>query len=201
MNSQEITCKIVVTGGPGGGKTTALDLFQRELATKVKIVPEAASLLFKCGLSREVELERRKIFQQSIYKMQITLEEIFHHTYQDRVLICDRGTLDGLVYWPNSEKSYFDAISSNIQNELNRYRAVIFFQTAAAYKEDVKSNNPFRTEDEKLATELDLKLKNVWEKHPNFHYIPANFSFMSKITDGLNTIHKVIKDLNIKPCI
>ena len=30
---------IVVTGGPGGGKTTALDLFQRELKSAVKIVP------------------------------------------------------------------------------------------------------------------------------------------------------------------
>lgn len=198
--NHEIACKIVVTGGPGGGKTTALDLFQRELATKVKIVPEAASLLFKCGLSRETELERKKIFQHSIYKMQINLEDIFHNTFRERVLICDRGTLDGLVYWPNSMESYYKVIQSNLENEISRYQAVIFFQTAAAYKEDVKSNNPFRTEDEQLATELDNRLKAIWEKHPNFHYIPANSSFMKKITHGLDTIHSVINQLQIKPC-
>lgn len=193
--SKETTCKIVVTGGPGGGKTTALDLFQRELSSKVKVVPEAASLLFKCGLSREKELERKKIFQHSIYKMQLNLEEIFHNTYRDKVLICDRGTLDGLAYWPNSEESYFATIQSTQKIEINRYRAVIFFQTAAAYREDIRSNNPFRTEDEKLATELDNKLKSTWEMHPNFHYIPADSSFMKKITQGLNTIQHVINQL------
>ena len=37
--------KVVVTGGPGGGKTTALDLFCRELGDKVAVVPEAATVL------------------------------------------------------------------------------------------------------------------------------------------------------------
>jgi adenylate kinase len=51
---------IVVTGGPGGGKTTALDLFQRELKTAVKIVPEAATLLFGHGLDRETQNDHAK---------------------------------------------------------------------------------------------------------------------------------------------
>lgn len=98
---------IVVTGGPGGGKTTALDLFQRELKSAGKIVPEAA---------------------------------------------------------------------------------VIFFQTAAIHGEDVKSNNPYRTEDSRTAVALDEKLQRVWSRHPNFHFIPAQLSFMAKINHGLETI-------------
>ena len=31
--------RIVLTGGPGGGKTTAADLFRREIGEKVVIVP------------------------------------------------------------------------------------------------------------------------------------------------------------------
>ena len=34
-------CKIVLTGGPGGGKTTAADLYRREIGDEVVIVPEA----------------------------------------------------------------------------------------------------------------------------------------------------------------
>jgi hypothetical protein len=187
--------KIVVTGGPGGGKTTALDLFQRELSREVKIVPEAASMLFEYGLYREKEVERIKIMQRSIYKMQTSLEEIFHETFHDRLLICDRGTLDGIAYWPEDEKNFFDSIHSNFEAELSRYEAVIFFQTAAASGEDVKSNNPFRTEDARAATEIDEKLKKVWQRHPNFHYIPSSSSFMRKITHGLITIQTVIEKI------
>jgi len=33
-------------GGPGGGKTTAADLYRREIGEGVVIVPEAATLLY-----------------------------------------------------------------------------------------------------------------------------------------------------------
>ncbi|MFM7034839.1 MAG: AAA family ATPase, partial [Planctomycetia bacterium] len=89
---------IVVTGGPGGGKTTALDLFQRELKTAVTIVTEAATLLFGHGLDRDHGAGKLKILQRSIYRMQVSLEEIFRDFYPDRLLICDRGTLDWLAY-------------------------------------------------------------------------------------------------------
>ena len=56
---------IVVTGGPGGGKTTALDLFQRELKTAVKVVPEAATMLFGHGLDRETGNADGKLLQQA----------------------------------------------------------------------------------------------------------------------------------------
>ncbi len=45
-------CRIVLTGGPGGGKTTAADLFRREIGDRVVIVPEAATILFQGGFPR-----------------------------------------------------------------------------------------------------------------------------------------------------
>jgi len=44
--------RIVLTGGPGGGKTTAADLFRRELGERVVLVPESATLLFMGGFPR-----------------------------------------------------------------------------------------------------------------------------------------------------
>ena len=38
-------CRIVLTGGPGGGKTTAADLFRREIGDREVVVPEAATLV------------------------------------------------------------------------------------------------------------------------------------------------------------
>ena len=186
---------IVVTGGPGGGKTTALDLFQRELKTAVKIVPEAATLLFGHGLDREAGKGDGKLLQRSIYRMQISLEGIFRDFYSDRLLICDRGTLDGLAYWPDDEQSYFETLDTTFEAEAARYGAVIFFQTAAIQGEDVKSNNPYRREDSETAVRLDEKLRMVWERHPHFHFIPTELSFMAKINHGLSVIAAVLKEM------
>ncbi len=37
-------CRIVLTGGPGGGKTTAADLFRREIGERVVIFFESAAV-------------------------------------------------------------------------------------------------------------------------------------------------------------
>lgn len=186
---------IVVTGGPGGGKTTALDLFQRELKSAVKIVPEAATLLFGHGLDHEARHGDTRLLQHSIYRMQVSLEGIFRDFYADRLLICDRGTLDGLAYWPGDEQSYFDRVGTTFEAEAARYGAAIFFQTAAVHGEDVTSNNPYRTEDSRTAVTLDDKLRRVWERHPNFHFIPTELSFMAKINHGLKAIAGVLERL------
>ena len=186
---------IVVTGGPGGGKTTALDLFQREFKSAVKIVPEAATLLFGYGFGRDLGSEKSKALQSAIYTMQVSMEGIFRDFYSDRLLICDRGTLDGLAYWSGDESSYFTTIGSTFAKEAARYGAVIFFQTAAVHGEDVKSNNPYRQEDSKTAVALDEKLRRVWERHPNFHFIPTEPSFVRKINHGLTVIAEVLETI------
>lgn len=102
--------KVVVTGGPGGGKTTALDLFRRELNDKITVVPEAATLLFSGGVTRCDDPEACKMVQQTIYQLQKNLEEIHQAQYPDRMLVCDRGSLDGLAYWPDSEQDFFQSL-------------------------------------------------------------------------------------------
>jgi hypothetical protein len=125
--------------------------------------------------------------------MQTSLEAIFREFYADRLLMCDRGTLDGLAYWPDDEQSYLARVGTTFEAEVARYGAVILFQTAAVHGEDVKSTNPYRTEDSQPAVALDEKLRRVWSRHPNFHFIPAQLSFMAKINHGLKTIADVLK--------
>jgi hypothetical protein len=40
---------------------------------------------------------------------------------------------------------------------------------------------------------LDKKLRQVWERHPSFHFIPTELSFMAKINHGLDAIAGVLK--------
>lgn len=196
MNKKPL--KIVVTGGPGGGKTTALDLFQREYMNQLNVVPEAASLMFSAGMGRETDIAKIKLSQLAIYKMQKNLEESFTNLARGELLLCDRGTLDGLAYWPDSEEDYYRTLKTSLEAELSEYHGVIFFQTSAATGNAIKSNNPFRTEDSIQATKLDKKLQEIWSKHPNYHFVPNHTSFMKKIGMGIVTINKVLLDSQLK---
>jgi thymidylate kinase len=194
MASIQHNLKIVLTGGPGGGKTTALDLFRREFHDRIVIVPESATTLFQNGIKRSDSDDRQRKIQSAIYKLQCTFEEIYREVNQDKLLICDRGTLDGLAYWPDSEEDFFKAVNSSMDQELARYDAVIFFQTAAACGDNIKSNNPHRIESSEQATKLDEKLRKVWCQHPNFHYVDSSESFLKKIYFGIQTINHAIKN-------
>lgn len=184
--------KVVVTGGPGGGKTTALDLFRRELCDKLAIVPEAATVLFSSGITRCADERVLRRVQKTIYSLQKNLEDIQEKAYPNRLLVCDRGSLDGLAYWPGTDDEFFDEINSDFKREMLRYDAVIFFESAAASGRDISSNNPVRNESSERAAELDRKLQNIWSRHPNFYFVASSESFVRKIMFGIMTIENVI---------
>ena len=100
-------CRVALTGGPGGGKTTAADLFRREIGDQVVIVPEAATLLYMGGFPRVGENGVRSATQRAIYQVQINLEDVQSAHYKGKVLLCDRGTVDGAAYWPEKESDLF----------------------------------------------------------------------------------------------
>ncbi len=192
MNNLNIKKRIVLTGGPGGGKTTAIDLIRREFAGKIAIVPESATMIFSGGIERAENDDVLRAQQTAIFNLQKNLEDIQRATYPDCVILCDRGSLDGLSYWPGSEEDFFKSMNSNLETELNRYDAVIFFETAAKSGESIRSNNPIRNESEQAAIELDDKLQAVWSRHPNFNLVASSESFIRKVMFGIMTVENVI---------
>ncbi|MGF1873876.1 ATP-binding protein [Photobacterium frigidiphilum] len=184
--------QVVVTGGPGGGKTTALDLFRRELRHKIAVVPEAATLLFSGGITRSDNEQTLRMIQKTIFQLQKNLEEIHKRQFPDRLLVCDRGSLDGLAYWPGTESDFFKDVNSTFDHEIARYDAVIFFESAAATGHDISSNNPVRSESSEQAVQLDKKLQKIWSRHPHFYFVGTSESFVRKIMFGIMTIENVI---------
>lgn len=195
MPAENGRCRIVLTGGPGGGKTTAADLFRREIGDRVVIVPEAATLLFSGGFPRSAELHARRSAQCAIYHVQKHLEDVQSALYPDRILLCDRGTPDGAAYWPDETQSFFDAVQSSEKEELGRYDAVIFFETAAAGGHSIEGGNPTRIESDNEALELDRRLKEVWSRHPRFVIVPHDASFVKKILFGLAALESTLAQL------
>lgn len=194
-NGVEPRCRIVLTGGPGGGKTTAADLFRREIGDRVVVVPEAATLLFAGGFPRSAEVHARRSAQRAIYHVQKNLEDVQSALYPSRILLCDRGTLDGAAYWPEDPERFFAAVNTTEQAELARYDAVIFFESAAAGGLSVEGGNPTRNESNEQAAALDRRLREIWSRHPRFVLVPHTTSFVKKIMFGLAALESIVAQL------
>ena len=184
--------RIVVTGGPGGVKTTAVDLFRREIGERLVVVPEVATLLFAGGFPRGGGDDARRSAQHAIYHVQRNLENVQSARYPDRVLLCDRGTVDGAAYWPPDHIEYFQSLGSSLEAELARYHAVIFFESAAVGGLGIEGGNPTRIENLAEAAALDARLKALWSQHPRFHHVPHQGSFLAKIGLGLTELQEVL---------
>lgn len=190
------TFRIVLTGGPGGGKSTAADLYHREMGDEVALVPEAATLIYTGGFPRRGGGEVVEAAQSAIYHVQINLEEAQAAHYKSKVLLCDRGTIDGAVYWPKGTEDFFNHLGTTLENELNRYDAVIFFETAAAGGNSIESGNSTRVESEKEAQDLDFRLRKLWSQHKRFIFVPNNKSFVQKVNAGLYELEKLVAELH-----
>lgn len=188
-------CRIVLTGGPGGGKTTAADLIRREVGKRIVIVPEAATMLFSGGFPRHDEVNARRAAQKAIYHVQRNLEDIHAALYPDRILLCDRGTLDSAVYWPDqADDDFYDSLRTTFEEEIRRYDAVIFFETAAVGNLAIEGGNPARTESIAEAVSLDSRLQSVWSRHPVYHFIPHEKSFFKKLQVALSRLTQLLDE-------
>jgi predicted ATPase len=195
MSPETKRLRIVLTGGPGGGKTTAADLFRREIGERVVVVPEAATMLFSGGFPRETNAEAARAAQRAIYYVQRNLEDVQRALFPHRILLCDRGTIDGAAYWPKDDGDFFEHVGSSLEEELLRYDAVIFFETAARGGLQIEGGNPIRNEDLQEAVELDHRLRKLWHHHPHFTLVPHMESFFKKITLGLASLEGVVQQL------
>jgi predicted ATPase len=184
--------RIVLTGGPGGGKTTAADLLRRELGSRVVIVPEAATILFAGGFPRSAQWDANRAAQNAIFHVQRNLEDVQSALYPDRVLLCDRGTVDGAAYWQDGPDAFFHGLGTTLSAELSRYDAVVFFETAAVAGLSIEGGNPVRCESLAQAVALDGKLRELWSRHPRFTLVPHQPSFLQKIVGALETLQQLV---------
>ncbi len=183
--------KIVVTGGPSGGKTTLIEVLQKDLKGKASVVPESASILYRGGFPRRATPEGRRHVQRAIYLTQKELEELVAAEAKSDVVVCDRGSLDSIAYWPGPESEFFQSLNSSLKEELSRYHWVIHLDTAPL--EFFDTSNPIRTESHQEALELNQKIKRAWREHPRRIIISHEVEFLLKIGKAKNVIEKIVQ--------
>lgn len=186
-----MTKKIVLTGGPSGGKTTALSILKETFGSKIELVLEAATLIYSGGFPRKdnspLHIEHA---QRIIFFTVHQLEKLAEKTTQADLIVCDRGSIDGAVYWPKGPEDFFASMNTTLEAELARYDAVIHL--APPPKKDFYQSNNVRTENIEQAFDIDDKILKIWERHPNRLVIPRGKHYFEKAEVIKNFIEKLL---------
>lgn len=175
---------IVLTGGPGAGKTAVLEIIRRHFCEHVAVLPEAASIIFGGGFPRRPTMPARCASQMAIFAVQRQLERLAIDEKRAGVALCDRGTLDGLAYWPLDDGSFFAETGTTRARELARYAAVIHLRTPTA-SQGYDHRNPVRTESALEAATIDARIIDAWRDHPHRAFVESTGDFLEKAAHAI----------------
>ncbi|KAK7087600.1 hypothetical protein V1264_021630 [Littorina saxatilis] len=192
--------KVVLTGGPCGGKTTGqarLSTFFENLGWKVYRAPESAHIYLGGGARfSDMSKEEAFSFQENIIKTMIMVENTFFGLAEDRrqdvLLICDRGVMDGSAYLPREDWERMKAKNGWHEVDLrdNRYNQIVHMVSAASGAEAFYSLEGHETRKEGLesARKLDAITANAWVGHPYFDVVDNSTGFESKMSRMISIV-------------
>jgi len=176
--------RIVLTGGPGAGKTVISSRLAALHPDEFVLVPEAATQIYDALQTRwdRLDTEGRRDVQRRIYRLQVEQEDRIAAEHPNQTLLLDRGTIDGAAYWPDGPDAYWRDLGTTHVAQLARYDAVIWMESCAALGlYDGDASNFCRFEDAEGAIQSGKMLLKLWEGHPNLRHVGAFASLDDKI--------------------
>ena len=200
--------KIVLTGGPCAGKTTALvrviEHFS-SLGFKVFTIPEVPTLFTQAGMNY---LTKNEGFfyegEKATLEIQLALEDKFQRMAQECsqpcIIVCDRGAMDISAYMdPEMWADITRAVGTSTAELRERYDAVLHLVSAADGAEQyyTTANNAQRYEQMneeglRMARSLDKKVIHAWMGHPHLRVINNHDDFDTKMRRVLKEISSVL---------
>lgn len=200
--------KIVLTGGPCAGKTTALvkivEYFSG-MGYKVFTIPEVPTLYSTAGWNYLTP--NRDLYYQgerAILETQLALEDQFVRLAEvctkPVLIVCDRGAMDISAYIQPEEWEEITQMVGTDSNGLRaRYDAVLHLVSAADGAEQYYTTATNATRYEKadeeglrLARELDKKVINAWSGHSHLRVINNHDDFNAKLNRVIKEISNVL---------
>lgn len=200
--------KIVLTGGPCAGKTTALVRIIEHFSSlgfKVFTIPEVPTLFTQAGMNY---LTKNQGFfyegEKATLEIQLALEDKFLRMAQECtkpcIIVCDRGAMDISAYM-NTEtwESITRAVGTSTIELRERYDAVLHLVSAADGAEQyyTTANNAQRYEQMneeglRIARGLDKKVIQAWTGHPCLRVINNHDDFDCKMNRVIKEISNVL---------
>ena len=202
--------RIVLTGGPCAGKTTALERIIAHfsaLGYKVFTVPEVPTMITQAGWNYMTDnhafyYEGEKV----ILELQLALEDkitrLAETCTEPCLVVCDRGALDISAYISAEMWDELTASSGTSSDALRlggRYDAVLHLVSAAdgaeEYYNTVTNAQRYEKADEAgraLARELDKKTFSAWKGHPHLRLIQSDLDFEKKMQQVIQEIEAIL---------
>jgi len=196
--------RIVITGGPCSGKTTAIKRLPKLLEKAgyhILIMPEAATQLITSGIT-PWDCQSTDTYQELQIKYQLAREELYMKAAEDIsekhdcsvLILYDRGMLDNRAYM---DDDVYDRILGKMglskKEVMGWYDAVFHLETAAkgALKAYTCANNAARTETAEEAIEVNYRTLMAWQEHTKRFIIDNSTGFKKKLNrlyEGILTI-------------
>ena len=193
--------KIVLTGGPGAGKSTIISYLKEELEKKgykVITVSETATDLHNYKIYFEPGKTSVSRFQNLVLQVQYSKEaSINNYVTGDEnedniIVIYDRGIFDNRAYL-DSDDAFRNLLKVNNLSSielLDNYDLVIDMVSASVLNENIYENNEVRKESKEEAKNLDKKTSEAWLLHHNFNMVMPTVNVLDKNKKVL----KIIED-------
>ena len=183
--------KIVITGGPCAGKTTAMSWIQNAFSKEgylVLFVSETATELSSGGAPWKFTRNNRE-YQLQVTRLMLAKEQAFEavaRTFDEEkvLIVCDRGALDNRAYMNEEEFRYvLDQLNTGEVELRDHYDAVFHLVTAAKGAEEfyTLANNAARYETVEEAVRVDNELIASWTGHPHLRIIDNQYDFNNKM--------------------
>lgn len=204
--------RIVLTGGPGSGKTTVLNNIVNIYSNhgvKVIVVPETATEIITAGIKCFGEDAIDLVdFQELIMRLQLAKEDVYDRAinmykkaYPDRdvLVIYDRGTIDNKAYI--NDDQFIDVLNrlNNVKSYsdlLNKYDLVIDLVGAKEFY--TRDNNKARSEDVDGALSLGVTTLKSWIGHPKIKIVLPKDEMQDKIDEAVSYIDEIMDKKPIK---
>lgn len=156
------TYKIVLTGGPCGGKSDSIEFLSKKLLEQeysVKIVEETANSLLKLGYIPSVNISTFD-FQNLLFKIQFLNE--YMSEGKSNILLCDRGLFDSKVYIGNDDFQRILNLNKVEEKEVFlTYDSALYFRSISyEYPDEFSKKRIY--ESPEVGRIRDERCKEIW---------------------------------------
>jgi hypothetical protein len=172
---------------------------------QVVTVPEAATLVMGSGFPPPGHPriacagdEWLRSFQAAILASQQALEDSFIQLARHcgvRLIVCDRGILDGAAYWPSGRAAFLNQFGLSLEDCFARYERVLHLPSLAQSHPHLygPEGNLSRFEGVAEALRVEQAVRAAWEGHPGRIIVPGEMELQAKIAAVLEHIQSLLQ--------